>query len=118
MFFRKICSYALTPYTKLCIFKQDPYNRPAGQRNNHMATKITMETLKNMTPAELKNLKEAGDEITKAMHHISTMLYRHADEDTRAFEGDIMDRLFCKLYENDNSAEVDEINQWLVSHKF
>lgn len=83
-----------------------------------MATKITMESLKKMTPAELKNLKAAGDEIIAAMHHVSTMLYRHADEDTREFEGDIMSRLFCKLYENDNASEVDKINQWLMNHKF
>jgi hypothetical protein len=83
-----------------------------------MATKITMESLKKMTPAELKNLKAAGDEIIEAMHHISTMLYRHADEDTGHFEGDIMSRLFCKLYENDNDTEVDKINQWLLSYKF
>jgi hypothetical protein len=83
-----------------------------------MATKITMETLKTMTPTELKNLKEAGDEAIEAMHHISVMLYRHADEDTREFEGDIMSRLFCKLYENDSMEECDKINQWLESHKF
>ncbi len=83
-----------------------------------MATKITMETLKTMTPTELKNLKEAGDEAIEAMHHISVMLYRHADEDTREFEGDIMSRLFCKLYENDSMEECDKINHWLESHKF
>lgn len=83
-----------------------------------MATKITMETIKTMTPAELKNLKEAGDEVTEAMHHISTMLYRHTNEDTREFEGDIMARLFCKLYENDSMEEVDEINAWLMNHNF
>lgn len=83
-----------------------------------MATKITMETLKTMTPAELKNLKAAGDEVTEAMHHISTMLYRHADEDTSYFKGDIMSRLFCKLYENDNVEEVDNINAWLMNHNF
>lgn len=83
-----------------------------------MATKITMESLKKMTPAELKNLKAAGDEIIEAMHHVSTVLYRHADEDTREFEGGIMSRLFCKLYENDNASEVDKINDWLVNHKF
>lgn len=83
-----------------------------------MATKITMETLKTMTPAELKNLKAAGDEVTEAMHHISTMLYRHANEDTREFEGDIMARLFCKLYENDSMEEVNNINSWLMNHNF
>ena len=83
-----------------------------------MASKITMESLKKMTTAELKNLKAAGDEIIEAMHHVSTMLYRHADEDTREFEGDIMSRLFCKLYENDNDADVDKINQWLMNNKF
>lgn len=83
-----------------------------------MATKITMETLKTLPSYELKNLQTAVDEVTEAMHHISTMLYRHADEDTRAFEGNIETRLFCKLYENDNIAEVNEINYWLVSHKF
>lgn len=82
-----------------------------------MATKITMESLKKMTPAELKNLKEAGDEIIEAMHHVSVMLYRHKDEDTSYFEGDIMSRLFCKLYENDDDAEVDKINHWLMHYK-
>lgn len=35
-----------------------------------------------------------------------------------AAEGDIMSRLFCKLYENDDDAEVDKINHWLMHYKF
>lgn len=85
--------------------------------------KITMETLKTMTTAELKNLKEAGDQVIEATHSID-IAFSVARElfnnntDARLFNGELMTKFFCKLYENDNVEECDKINQWLVSHKF